>query len=215
MPDTSALPNWDNEDAFIIGGGPSLSQFDFSYLLDRNVVGCNQAFQLGADVCPVCIFGDDKFWRVYHQELESYGGHVVTNCRIANLPDWVKYIPREDFGLCGIGSGKLAWNGNTGAAAINLSLQLRAKRVYLLGFDCQAPQIDGERRTHWHDETLESQVEAHYKKFREGFQTIAKKLREVFPGREVFNVTDGSSRLDVFPNRTFDEVLNFRKVLSL
>lgn len=207
MPDTSALPNWDNEDAFIIGGGSSLSQFDFSQLRGKNVIGCNQAFQLGAEICSITIFGDDKFWRVYHHELELFEGCIVTNCRIAGLPErWVKYIPREDFGLCGIGSGKLAWNGNTGAAAINLSLQLRAKRVYLLGFDCDAPQIAGERRTHWHDEALEPQVEAHYKKFREGFETIQKNMREVFPGREVINVSDGSSRLDVFPIVLFEQI---------
>ena len=96
----------------------------------------------------------------------------------------------------------LAWNANTGALGVNLALSLGARRVYLLGMDMDS---DGPR-THWHDRPIQSQNQDHYHKFKGGFGLLAEALPHVFPGRQIFNITDGSSKLRAFPQVSFDSV---------
>lgn len=204
MPKASPIPKWEGEDAFIIGGGRSLLGFDWPQLEDENTIGCNHAFIHGFPICKVCVFGDFGFWESSKGELESYDGWVVTNYRTMNPPPWLHFYPRMDDGL---GTDKLAWNSNTGSVAVNLALIMGAKRVFLLGFDMHRKN---QNKPHWHDKTIErptdSMADEIYARFMQGFEIINAALPEVFPGREIINITDGSSLLKTFPCRTFDSV---------
>jgi hypothetical protein len=207
-PNLSPLPEWDGEDAFVIGGGSSLERFDFDQLIGKNTIGCNQAFLLGAERCNVAIFGDGPFWFKYEQQLKNkYRGWVVTYYQglvesgtSNQSPQWVHCFPRQDRGLA---REALGWNLNTGAAAINLALILGAQRVLLLGFDCCRTT-----KTHWHDLGDREQNEQSYSRFMEGFSEVAYDLPTVFPGRQVFNVSDGTSKLTAFPILKIDEVFS-------
>ncbi len=208
MPKPLPLPNWSKQDAFIIGGGPSLDNFAWRNLHSKNTIGCNHAFLLGAEVCKVCIFGDWSFWEAAYEkrtpklDITTFDGYVVTNYMLPVKPSWVTFFERVDFGL--FNDGRLGWNTNTGACAVNLALLMGAQRVFLLGFDMnKAP--DG--KTHWHNQPLAEQNGDHYRKFMESFDTIACDLSRVFPGREIINVTDGSSALKCFPTKCLKEVL--------
>lgn len=185
---------WKDEDCYIIGGGPSLSTFDWRLLLGHNTIGCNSAFRLGPAVVSYCIFGDVDFFSMplNRKELEAFPNPVVTACPALyrNETPWLKQMKRAPRGLH---TNALGWNGCTGAMAINLALLLGARRIFLLGFDMK---LDG-TRNNWHDYGKRVLPEV-FNRFRRGFAFIASDLPVKFPGREVINVNDDSD-LNVFP----------------
>lgn len=219
MPRSDPLPDWKGQDAFIIGGGPSLRVFDFQKLSGKNTIGCNQAFRLGSDLCNICVWGDEKFWESYKgmtandkgSGLETYQGWVVTNFTFGKSPaSWLKSYPRLDDGL---GTGEtLGWNFNSGCAATNLALILGARRVFLLGFDMTN---SNPANSHWHQWSLESQCEQHYQRFNYGFGSVARDLPTLFPRASIINVTDGSSRLKHFSRATMEEVFNQEEAVNV
>jgi hypothetical protein len=205
VPRTDPLPLWEG-DVFLIGGGRSLRGFDFEQLQSLPTIGCNQAFLLGSDLCKICIFGDFKFWAMFARPLSDFNGWVVSpRHTMTKQADWIRFFERQDEGLS---KTKLAWNANTGAAAINLALILGASRVFLLGYDCNMDAENSAKHeaTHWHDKRIEVPQPQHYDRFLAGFRQVAAALPVVFPGRQVFNVSEGSSRIDCFPLKTFDDV---------
>ena len=196
---------WLAEDAYIIGGGPSLATFDWSLLHPKNTIGCNSAFALGPAVCRVCYFGDEKFFRerdpetrrMFSDGLREYseaGGLVVTDhphAYFAGHP-WVRWLPRQPRGL---GTAAIGFNTNSGSAAINLALLLGAARVFLLGFDMQ---LGAAGTANFHKKSIEPPDARVYGKMLAAMQLVAQQLPVVFPGREVINVNDGG-RLACFP----------------
>jgi len=48
---------WQGSPAFIIGGGPSVNDVDFSLIKHHRIIGVNNSYQLG-DWVDVCWFGD-------------------------------------------------------------------------------------------------------------------------------------------------------------
>jgi len=188
---------WEGQDAFLIGGGPSLTAFDFSRLRGRNVIGCNDAVFLGPEINSYVIFGDPSWWQKNRHTLEHYTGHLVTNCPGVlhfNIPNLFKMTRERD----GIHSGTvLGWNYSTGAAAINLAVSLGAMRIFLLGYDL------GNKGTtsHWHKHNGKTTQEYAFQRFMRGFAMIKTCLPK---NVKVLNVTDGTSRLDCFERMPFE-----------
>ena len=197
MPRWTPVETWKDRDVFIIGGGKSLETFNWNWLKGECTIGCNSAFILGEDICNICIFGDTKWFRKFSNELMNFEGLVFTShkeYKHAKI-DWLWWLPRKTKGL---GTKELGWNKNTGSNAINLALILGAKRVYLLGFDMKL--LDN-TKPNWHDKLIDKLCTFNaklYKRFNAGFQMVASCLPRVFPGREIFNVTNDSD-LDAFP----------------
>jgi len=201
------IPNptlWKNEDAFILGGGPSLRNFEYARLQNELVVGCNDAYVHGPLVCDFCVFGDFKWWRLHHKNLEKYvkgGGVVVTNEQKvvkATVPVWLKCMARQASGLS---KTALGWNVNTGAAAINLALILGATRVFLLGFDMK---LGKKGESNWHKNTLDKPKPKIYNRMIRGYKVVLNQLPIVFPGTQVINVNDDTA-LKCFPVVKFDK----------
>lgn len=165
---------WDGSDCFIIGGGPSMPrQFGIpeeliglvtsgcappsSYspylkpIHDRHVIGVNNAYMLG-DWLDVLFFGDCGWYLVHRLSIAKWPKLKVTCCnRFENrkIPsDGIKYLKKNSSHLHGLTSdpSKVSWNGNSGAAAINLAVHLGAGRIILLGFDMD---MSG-GLSHWH-----------------------------------------------------------------
>lgn len=197
---------WKGEDAYIIGGGPSLHSFDWDLLRGKRTIGCNSAFILGSGVVDLVLFGDFDWWdKIGRERTNSYGGLVVgCSDKQALLSDrcpWLLTMMRHSKAeLTPPGSDSLAWFGSTGAMAVNLALLLGAQRVFLLGFDMQrgAEGSPRENKANWHDVRYTPGRHEVYPLFLKGFSRLLVSLRKVYPGREVVNVTD-NSRLDVFP----------------
>jgi hypothetical protein len=188
---------WKGQDAYVIGGGPSLQKFDWTLLRGKNTVGCNSAHLLGPEVVKVLAFGDRGFFEKYHKELSRLKFPVVTTCSSlrSNPPAWLHVMKRLPRGLAT--GDTLGWNFNTGAMAINLALSFGAQRVFLLGFDLSA---EGARHN-WHDREAFRFAKSVYGRFLEGFRYVARDLDRVFPGREVINVND-VDRIGQFPVQT-------------
>lgn len=205
MPHWTPTPDWKGQDAVIIGGGPSLKDFDFSKLKGRNTIGCNDAFRLGSEVVKICLFGDASFFHRSKWDLERFTGRVATVApalKNINLP-WLHQLTRQREGLHADGS--IGWNHSTGAAAVNLALALGAVRIFLLGFD-MGKRTDG--KTHWHTHNLKPIEEESYRRFIKGFGWIERDLAK-FPEVKVCNVTDGTSRLPYFTRLGFASFLKY------
>ncbi len=189
MPVWTPTPEWKDQDVYIIGGGPSLKGFDWALLRDEYTIGCNTAFTLGEKVCKVCLFCDNRWWNAFKTELASYKGTVFSampGYHPSGVP-WVWGLKRYPQGLHVDGVG---WNGNVGAAAINLALLLGAKRVLLLGFDMKRIAD----RPNWHDRVIcpaatEPRI---YRGFVSDFRFVRRDWKAKFPDREIINVTNDS-----------------------
>lgn len=202
-------PLWEGLDAFIIGGGHSLREFDFDLLKHEHVIGCNNAYQFGPEICNICIFGD-RTWLDHHKNrLQNYvdkGGFVVTNdTHLANtgLP-WLHWTRRR---VRGLHLDALGWNRNTGASAINLGLLLGAVNVYLLGFDRTIDKVKG---PNWHTEILDKPDANVHRRMSIADAYMKRDLKSKFPGRQVWNVTDASD-LNVWPKISTETFWSERK----
>lgn len=176
-------------------------KYDFDQLKGRNTIGANSAYILGSEIVKIVVFGDTKFFHHHKWNLERFKGMVVsvqpTLTHLKNIA-WLKKMTREQHGLY---SGPVVgWNYSTGAAAINLAVSLGAQRIFLLGYDLC---FGKNRRSHWHQHPSTVRDES-FIRFTRGFKIVAGALRGT--DIEIFNVTDGTSRLDVFPKISFDKM---------
>jgi hypothetical protein len=202
MPPWTPKPVWRGQDAFIIGGGPSLQDFDWSLLVDENTIGCNNAFRLGPDVCKICVFVDRAFIfagpnqprKGFYDELAKFPNLVVTNdTQLKQRPEpWMKWMPRKPKGLF---FDALGYNHNCGASAVNLALLFGATTVYLLGFDMH---LDVKGHSNWHTYQINKATEDVYARMIGAFGHVRKDLVGKFPGCRILNVTKDSS-LKIFP----------------
>lgn len=202
MPRWKVNPVWKDQDCIIIGGGASLANFDWSWLVSENTIGCNTAFTLGEKVCKVCFFGDWRWWRKYESALADYKGIVFTNVPglFKTRVPWLWTLEREAHGLH---HDKLGWNGNTGAAAINLAILFGAKRIFLIGFDMKHVQ----NKSNWHNQIIDPRAvrPSVYTTFCREFKFVHHDWKTKFPDVEIWNVTkDSNLSPDVFPWLDFD-----------
>lgn len=203
---------WEGEDSYVIGGGFSLESFDWDLIRDRNVIGCNGSYIHGAHVVKIVVFGDILWWeKVGKRGLEEFGGVVIAcSSKLRSPPaPWIFTMGR---GGAGLHTDRLGWNGNTGSLAVNLALILGAKRVFLLGFDMKlGKDKDGVVRANYHHLRYEPPKAIVYTRFIRGFGRLAHALPTVFPGCEIWNVTDDSA-MDVFPKVSLQEHFNGKVV---
>lgn len=187
---------WEGADVYVIGGGPSLSGFNWELLKGRATIGCNAAFRLGADICQVCFFSDYKWLKAFDKELSAFKGDVVTHCQKVlperDLYPFLKVLPRATDGLH---PNAIGFGSNSGCGAVNLAILLGARRVFLLGFDCRPPVDD---KSHWHDWRIEKPNTGVYDKFMDGWRRVAEDLSRKFQRHEVINLGPDSA-ITYFP----------------
>lgn len=189
---------------WIIGGGASLRSFPFDSLEGECVIGINDAFRLGSRIVALCLFGDASWYYKVKDELETFAGRKVS-CAPAmqhfSLPD-ILWMGRVRDGLGG--AGLLGWNYSTGAAAIDLAVQMGAGTVLLLGFDLQLLQ----GKSHWHNHRAQVTSTLCFDRFLRGFERLAADLKRYRSDVQVYNVTqEGSSRLTCWPRLGWEEAL--------
>ncbi len=211
LPDKS----WKGKPCFIVGGGPSLEDFNWSLLKGRRVIGINRVYE---KFDPTIIFSmDTRFLRWImdakygHEAVDAflrskaYKVWLCTyNCKLPEdifiLRVWKNYsqgfrafptIMRE-----GIGHGN-----NSGYGALNLAVCLGASPIYLLGFDMK--YADG--KTHWHKGHPVPHRANTVQRFKQYFKMAAIKTKKM--GIEVINL-DPASALPYFPKKSFSEILH-------
>lgn len=194
---------WDGQDAFLIGGGASLRGFNFSVLTGRNTIGCNDAFRLGGGIVKLGLFGDASWFHKNKFELERSGIQFVCNApslMTLNVP-WLRLMKRVKEGLHE--GSNLGWNFSTGASAINLAISLGARRIFLLGFDCNLTNA----KSHWHDLRPANTRAEVFQRFIKGFTTISRELPRY--GVEVVHVIDAESLLPFFRKCSLKDFISY------
>ena len=180
MPDDA----WRDQRCFIIGGGESLKDFDFSKLKNELVIGVNRAYE--RIDCTINFAMDHTFYEWIT------GGRLGQEAKkkfedFKGLPVWLDSAgydyPRGIFILSkssdnninysmkdGIGGGT-----NSGFGALNLAVCLGANPIYLLGFDMKGK--DG-KQAWWHDGYPDKVGDKIYQSFINDFNRAVPRLKE-------------------------------------
>jgi hypothetical protein len=223
---------WEESDVWIIGGGPSVPrQFGvperiiqkvsngtlppsayspYMHLIhNEHVIGVNMSYKIGNWI-DVVMFGDSGFFSKERVGLSQFPGLKVACNPTSKAERWIKTLGRDGQHSKGLSTNPtmVSWNGNTGAAAINLAVHFGAKRILLLGFDMD---IDSHKMQHWHNLYGKGPVADDRRKRKLPFArhiacfpiiaVDAKKL-----GVEIINVSPDSA-IDNFPKMSIKELL--------
>lgn len=214
---SEVLPDgcWAGRPCFIVGGGPSLVNFDWTRLKGVRTIGINRAFER---FDPTVMFSMDLRFLGWLERAEygkevtakfnacpSYKVFMVTYC--ASLRHDLFIVPvkgnymqgMHEFTSTlreGIGHGN-----NSGYAALNLACCWQANPIYLLGFDMKHEGA----RTHWHNGHIITQLQSSLDSYVNHFNRAARCIRRT--GAKVVNLNPDSA-LRCFEFGSIDEVLN-------
>lgn len=150
---------WSGLDCVVIGGGPSLRGFNWSFLAGRErCLVINRAF---LDVPTAdCWFSEDArvVTELWGAKLREFKGtkvwHAIEKGAVEDVKaadPSIKIIGkiREDKFWSKRFSDGLSYSSNSGVGAINIAWLLGADPIYLLGFDCRT---SGLRMENFHDD---------------------------------------------------------------
>lgn len=204
---------WSGKTAVCLGGGPSLTVEDVTACSGIDVCGVvpnwplrviaiNDAYKLApwADA----LYAADRKWIDWHDGVPSFSGqkYTIQSNDTTTRPDWMVL---RNTGYDGLETepGGLRTGFNSGYQAINLAVQLGAKRILLLGYD-MAPAIDG--KTHWFGDHPDK-VPSPYDQMRAAFDTLVEPLAAL--GVDVINCSRHTALL-TFPCFPLSAVLRER-----
>jgi len=201
---TTVQSKFEGETVYIIGGGPSLKNFDFRQLAGSKTIAINKAifFHTQADVL---YWTDVRFYTWYKNEIDNYKGLKFALKAGGQYTNDIKVLKKgKAYGL-ETDRQTLAHGNNSGYAAINLAYHLGAKRIILLGFD----MASNGRDSHFHDgyPTRAAGNKMFQDKFLPGFKQLATELDG--SGITILNASP-YSKLTVFPKITLEQALSFR-----
>jgi hypothetical protein len=198
---------WRNEPCFLVGGGPSLIGFDFERLRGRGrVIAINRAFEF-VPFADILFFMDWKFYRLCHDQPNRYqlwqdfkGYKAFLNIMGRKLDDCYSIRSLGRNGASASIRGGLHHGNNSGVGALNLALCLKARPIYLLGYDMRHEN----GRAHFHDGYGGDRREKTVISFAREFAYIGRSLMDK---SGVINLNPRSG-LRIFPFGDIDEVLN-------
>lgn len=206
---SQALPDgsWRGQRCFIVGGGPSLRDFDFSRLAGELVIGVNRAYeQLD---CTVLYSMDDCFFEWARRgafgpaaadRFSGFCGFRVWAHFHGEVPTGYFGVKlNSDEGLPRSIADGFSHGNNSGYSALLMAYLLGANPIYLLGFDMKHQ----DRRTHWHSGYPHTTPERTLESFKVSFGRIAPELERA--GVRVVNLNPDSA-LDAFPKASFEDL---------
>ena len=182
---------------YLAGGGPSLKNFDWSRLYNKNTIAINRSFQKLPNA-PVVLFQDFHFWQWYEKELVTHPGLIVTCEKRITHPKVNIY---KKSGPRGIDErpGYLRTGNNSGFAAINLAYHLGAKTIFLLGYDMQFK----EGESHWHNGYKIENYEKVFKKMIMYFESVVVPLEK--HGIDIYNACP-DSKIECFTKVSLGDI---------
>jgi hypothetical protein len=142
-PDTKIEKMLRGKNCVIIGGGSSLTDFDFSKLDNTFTIAINNSI-FYYPKASFCIFIDRKFLKQNDREsihfLKKYKGLIFSAFRTKYFLESPRGSNICNFSLNDIKPqdnfyGGLYHSRSSGLAAINLALMMQPKKIYLLGYD--------------------------------------------------------------------------------
>lgn len=173
---TTLVPQlWPESTIVCIASGPSLTQADVDFVHGKARVIVVNNTHLLAPWADVLWATDAEWWDHYHG-VPSFQGlkfSLQVDGYTATYPDVhiVKNTGRPGLSL---DRGAVANGFNGGHAAMNLARHLGARKIVLLGYDCQLG-LRGE--THWHgDHPREIRKALLFEEWKRYFETIVPPL---------------------------------------
>jgi len=205
---------FEGETIYLIGGGPSLRDFNFNLLKGSKTIAINKAilFYPNADVL---FWTDTRFYNWHKNEVDNYKGLKFTLRPSSQYTEDINLLKKGKPHGLELDDQTLAHGNNSGYAAINLAFHLGARRIILLGFDMGNHMENNKLITHFHDGYPSKAAPDHvYKdKFSPGFSELKSELNDFSNlkglGITVLNASP-YSKLNVFPKITIEQALSFR-----
>jgi hypothetical protein len=196
-------PNWwKGKTVYIVGGGPSLCGVNLTPLKGKCVIGCNDAYVLGEKLVPICYFGDYAWWMIHRERLKLYEG-ILVSCSLKYIEDPSVHMLERVNGKTLEKFPKVGWFCNTGASAINLAVNLGAKKIVLLGFDMK---LGNSGQSNWHINEKDRPKAMRYQVFMENIANLADSLWRDYPEVEVINANMDSA-LNLFRKVRLETIL--------
>jgi len=200
---------WKGQRCFIIGGGESLKNFDFSKLQNELVIGVNRAYEVMD--CTINYAMDNNIYRwITTGELGAEAKKKFEDFK--GIPIWLDSAgydyPKGIFILNKSNSHKNIYTmkdgiksgTNAGFGALSLAVCLGANPIYLLGFDMEGKEGGA---AWWHDGYPEKQGDGIYKTFINDFKEVSSGIKE--KGSQVINLNP-ESKLRCFDFGKFEDI---------
>lgn len=171
-------PEWTT--AAIIASGPSTKREDVELLRNIPTLAIKRNVELApwADV----VYGCDFAWWKSVRGLPDFKGLKLTHarqaveqyrCQKVEIPDHAT-SDRLLFGKTGVIGG----GGNSAFQALNLAVQFGAKRILLIGVDCQSRS-----GVHWYGRNnapgMNNPSEANFRRWLRAFANAAEQLKDI------------------------------------
>lgn len=197
---------WAGQPCFLIGGGPSLTGFDFNRLRGRGrVIAINRAFEF-IPWADMLFFMDWKFYKLCHDDparkakWDAFPGlRVFCNLMGRKLNDV--------YSIRSLGRRGMSWSvqkgiyhgNNSGHGALEIALAMGCRPIYLLGYD-----MNDDPRSHWHSGYGAKANRRLGQFFVQEFMDMARRIPTV---KYIYNCNPKSG-LRIWPFANIDEVLN-------
>ena len=191
-----------SERVYIVGGGPSLTGFDFAALPTERKIGANVVSWMAG--CGTCVSIDRNFPKHYRDQLLAFKGRII----LATPPNEPP-IPRAEYWIKAADQ-TFSFAPNTlggttsGVAALNYAVQMGYTDIALIGMDYKWV---GDQ-THFHAGYGQPrQIVDRLAVWAKAFNPVAPKLAE--RGIRVVNyVGPHGSLVTAFPTAPLSEVLD-------
>ncbi len=196
---------------FIIGGGPSLYDFEFASLRGHNVIGINRAYEYYAD--GILFFMDFSFYQDNRNKpvWEMFRGPKVGPSPLAanqfyDRPDtymfWRRMVPQVTLSL----KDGVYCGSNSGLGAMLFAVACGCNPIYLLGYDLKVKS--GNFGSHWHGgygEKSSKNLDLRIEEYRREIEDLGLQAQEL--GVKIINLSPDSA-LQIFPRMRAEEVLH-------
>jgi hypothetical protein len=189
------------QSVYLVAGGPSLKNFDFSRLVGKNVIAINKAFMYVPEFSYL-YWTDSRFYNWYKAEIDQLKCKKITTAKNPNLTEDVLLIKNSGGRIIDLDSpDKLTAGNNSGFGAISLALKLGASTIYLLGYDMG---FTGSQ-THFHEGYPSTTANKNiYKSMMKYFEENASIIKST---AQVYNTSD-KSNLTCFDYLPLDKALS-------
>lgn len=190
---------WDNEIVYIIGGGPSLKDFNWNLLKGKKVIAINRAYEV-LPWAEVLYWTDSRFYKWYKSDIDKLNNIKVTCRPFNNMPRDIILLKSNNNNKLDLRPSFISHGNNSGYGAINLAVKMGVKKIYLLGYDMNSKP----NQSHWHNGYQASHNHSIYGKMISQFDGLNEELERL--GIEIFNANP-SSKLEIFRKCTIDDAI--------
>jgi len=225
---SNEFPNVGKDICFVVGGGPSLSGFDFSQLNGFDTIAINKAVEYLQN--PTYFITTDysyfikaslpiekinqKAHHTYfvanmsHDYMQYRNGQVIDTRRNFVYEDLYQYDGViESYNKLGFSDNlaNFSHGENSGHCGIQLALLLGYKKIYLLGFD-----LNNEGQTHFHQSYRQIDQDSFKKRVSGYADTLLTSLAKYEGSQEIINLSAGS----ILTNSPHIKTTSFGEVLK-